>query len=94
MPGGMSKHGWPILECYVSRWRPFDYDNEEHQRLISFFFRLALTRNPQASMDGHANTRKEMGRRISKSMLRSATWRAAGCSCQCGAMPMPRRSAS
>jgi len=47
-PGGTSKHGWPILEVYVARWRPFDYDNEEQHRLIGFFFSLVLQRNPSA----------------------------------------------
>jgi len=47
-PGGVSKHGWPIIEVFVERWRPFDYDNEEQNRLIGFFFNLILARHPNA----------------------------------------------
>jgi hypothetical protein len=48
VPGGLSREGWPVLECYVARWRPNEYDFDEHNRLIGFLFTRALARNPNA----------------------------------------------
>lgn len=44
--GGFSRCGWPIVECYLEHWRPWDYDNEEQHRLVAFAFEHALQRMP------------------------------------------------
>ena len=48
VPGGVTKTGWPILECHVSRWKPFAYSNDENHRLIGFLFSRALKSHPTA----------------------------------------------
>lgn len=48
VPGGITKTGWPILECHASRWRPFAYSNDEQHRLVGFLFNHALQSHPKA----------------------------------------------
>lgn len=48
VPGGVTRHGWPILTCHVSRWRPFAYSNDEQHQLVGFLFQHALRTHPNA----------------------------------------------
>ena len=44
IPGGFSRNGFPLLECWLSRWTPSSYDFEEHHRFIAFIFGRSLRR--------------------------------------------------